>query len=54
MLAGQHITPVTAKRLKAYAAIRNHALHAEWSEYDIRDVGEMIAGLRRFLEEELN
>lgn len=32
-------TPVKAKRAKAYAGIRNKALHAEWEDFDIKDVG---------------
>jgi uncharacterized protein YutE (UPF0331/DUF86 family) len=43
-------TPVKAKRVKAFAAVRNHALHAEWDRFDIRDVGELIAGTRELLE----
>ncbi|GAI03064.1 unnamed protein product, partial [marine sediment metagenome] len=37
-------TPVKAKRVKAYAGIRNKADHAEWDEFDIKDVGQMIEG----------
>jgi uncharacterized protein YutE (UPF0331/DUF86 family) len=44
------ITPVKAKRIKGYSAIRNKALHAQWNEFDIRDVGEMIKGTREILE----
>ena len=47
------ITPVKAKRLKSFAAIRNHALHAEWDKLDIRDVGAQIAGIRELLDEHL-
>jgi len=43
-------TPVKAKRVKGFAAVRNHALHAEWDNFDIRDVGELIAGTRELLE----
>jgi uncharacterized protein YutE (UPF0331/DUF86 family) len=42
-------TPVKAKRVKAYAGVRNHALHAEWDEFDIQDVGEMIKGIRELI-----
>ena len=44
------LTPVKAKRVKGFAAVRNHALHAEWDRFDIRDVGELIAGTRELLE----
>ena len=46
-------TPVKAKRLKSFSAIRNHALHAEWDKLDIKDVGAQIAGLRELLDEHL-
>jgi hypothetical protein len=42
-------TPVKAKRVKGFAAVRNHALHAEWDKFDIRDVGELISGTRELL-----
>jgi hypothetical protein len=45
------LTPVKAKRVKGFAAVRNHALHAEWDSFDIRDVGNLIAGTRELLEE---
>ncbi|GAI58184.1 unnamed protein product [marine sediment metagenome] len=44
-------TPVKAKRGKAYAGIRNKADHAEWDEFDIKDVGKMIEGIRELIEE---
>jgi uncharacterized protein YutE (UPF0331/DUF86 family) len=44
------ITSVKAKRLRVYAGIRNNALHAKWEEFDIKDVGEMIGGLRELIE----
>ena len=43
-------TSIKAKRIKAYAAIRNKALHAEWDEIELRDVGELIRGIRELLE----
>jgi uncharacterized protein YutE (UPF0331/DUF86 family) len=43
-------TPVKAKRVKAFAGVRNKALHAEWDGFDIRDVGEMISGVRELIE----
>ena len=46
-------TPVRVKRLKSLAAVRNHALHAEWGKIDIKDVGELIRGVRSLLEEYL-
>ncbi len=44
-------TPVKAKRVKGYAAVRNHALHAEWDKFDITDVGDLIKGTRELIEE---
>ena len=44
---------IKAKRLKTYAAIRNKALHAEWDEVELRDVGELIKGVRELLEYDL-
>ena len=43
-------TPVKAKRVKAYAGVRNPALHAEWDKFDIRDAGELISGTRELIE----
>jgi|SRR3972149_7773649 len=43
-------TPVKAKRIKGYSAIRNKALHAQWDEFDIRDVGELINGARELID----
>ena len=43
-------TPVKAKRVKSFAGIRNHALHAEWDEFDIKDVGELITGVRELID----
>jgi hypothetical protein len=44
---------VKGKRVKAYAGTRNKALHAEWEEFDIRDIGEMIKGIRELIEDYL-
>lgn len=44
---------VRCKRVKSYAAVRNHALHAEWDSLDIRDVGDLIQGTRELIEEYL-
>lgn len=46
-------SPVKAKRVKSYAAIRNHALHAEWDKLDIKDIGAQISGIRELLDEHL-
>ena len=46
-------TDVKAKRLKAHAAVRNHALHAEWEKLELRDVGMQIRGVRELLDEHL-
>lgn len=46
-------TSVKAKRIKAYAAVRNKALHAKWDEFEHRDVGELIKGVRELLEHDL-
>jgi hypothetical protein len=43
-------SPVKAKRVKAYAGVRNPALHAEWDKFDIRDAGELISGTRELIE----
>lgn len=43
-------TPVKAKRVKGFSSVRNHALHAEWDEFDIRDVGQLINGIRELIE----
>lgn len=39
-------TSVKSKRIKSFIAITNKALHAQWDELDIRDVGELIKGAR--------
>lgn len=44
---------VKAKRVKAYAAVRNKALHAEWDKFDIKDVGGQIKGVRELIEDYL-
>jgi len=44
------VSPVKAKRWKSYAGLRNSALHAQWDDFDIRDVGEMIKGTREIIE----
>ncbi len=42
-------TPVKAKKIKVFAAIRNKSLHAQWEEFDIQDVGELIKGTRELI-----
>jgi hypothetical protein len=44
------VSPVKAKRWKSYGGVRNSALHAQWDDFDIRDVGEMIKGTREIIE----
>ena len=46
-------TPVKAKRIKGFAGVRNHAFHAKWEEFDVRDVGELIKGTRKLIKEYL-
>jgi uncharacterized protein YutE (UPF0331/DUF86 family) len=45
------LTPVKAKRVRSIAAVRNHAMHAEWDSIDIRDVGELVRGTKALIEE---
>jgi len=47
------ITQVKAKRIKAHIGVRNKADHANWDEFDIKDVGEMIKGIRELIEDYL-
>jgi hypothetical protein len=42
-----------AKRLKGHATVRNSALHAEWNEFDIKDVGELIKATRDLITDHL-
>ena len=44
---------VKTKRVKSFAGVRNHALHAEWDKLDLKDVGAQIAGVRELLDEHL-
>ena len=46
-------SPVKTKRIKSFAGVRNHALHAEWEKLDLKDVGAQIAGIRELLDEHL-
>ena len=44
---------IKGKRVKSYAALRNSALHANWDEFELRDVAELIKGTRELLERDL-
>lgn len=44
---------IKAKRIKSFSAIRNHALHAEWEQIDLKDIGALLSGLRELLTEHL-
>ena len=43
-------TNIKAKKAKTFATIRNKALHTQWSEFDIRDVGDLIKGTKEIIE----
>lgn len=43
-------TPVKAKRIKGYSAVRNKALHAQWDDFDLSDIGQLIKGTREIIE----
>jgi len=47
------ITGVKGKRVKAAAGVRNHALHAEWESFDIKDAGTLISTVRDLIEDPL-
>lgn len=53
LIQAEILTPVKGKRVKAYAGTRNKAFHAEWDGFDIKDVGEMIKGIRELIEDYL-
>jgi hypothetical protein len=38
-----------AKQLRAWAAIRNHAAHGEFDQFNREDVEDMIRGIKKFL-----
>lgn len=42
---------VKTKKVKTFAGIRNKAFHAEWDDFDIKDVGDMIKGIRELIED---
>lgn len=43
-------TSVKAKRIKSYSGVRNSALHAEWENLDLRDIGNVIEGVRELVD----
>lgn len=46
-------TPIKRKQIKAYAGVRNDALHADYDNFDIKDVGRLINGTRELIGEYL-
>lgn len=44
-------TSVKGKRIKGFASVRNYALHAEWDEFDIKDIGELTKGIRELIDQ---
>lgn len=46
-------TPAKKKKILALAGYRNHAFHAEWDKLDIKDVGELVRGVRKLIEDYL-
>jgi uncharacterized protein YutE (UPF0331/DUF86 family) len=53
LVKAEVLTSIKAKRLKAAAGIRNHALHAEWEKFDIKDTGALIQTVRDLIAGEL-
>lgn len=51
---GDFVTPVHARRLEEAASLRNKALHAEWSEFDLRDVGSVIRTVEELIQQSLD
>ncbi|MGO4416439.1 hypothetical protein AB4Z27_26070 [Cupriavidus sp. KB_39] len=45
------LTLVKAKRWRAYAGIRNSALHAQWNDFELRDVADLIRGTREIIDD---
>ena len=43
-------TQVKAKRVKGSGAVRNKALHAQWDEFDLKDVGGLIKETRELID----
>jgi uncharacterized protein YutE (UPF0331/DUF86 family) len=48
------ITGVMAKRCRVAAGVRNHALHAQWDELSLEDVGDVIRLTHQLLTEHLS
>jgi hypothetical protein len=46
-------TTVKAKRVKGHGAVRNKALHAQWDDFDLKDVGGLIKGTRELIDDYL-
>lgn len=44
------INTAKAKKLKSFADTRNSAVHAQYDEIDIKDVGHLISGVQELLE----
>lgn len=53
LVKAEVLTSIKAKRLKAAAGVRNHALHAEWEKIDIKDTGVLIQTVRDLVVGEL-
>lgn len=47
-------TSIKAKRLKAYAGVRNAALHADWEKIAPSDVEDLLRGVRELLDAHLS
>ena len=54
MTKNGNFSGVESKRLKSYAALRNDALHAHFSNFEIKEVGLMIKGIRDLIESHFN
>lgn len=44
------ISSLQAKKLRYYAGIRNKALHADWDEFALDDVKDLIQGISKLIE----
>lgn len=49
----QVITGILAKRCRVAAGVRNHALHAQWNEFSLEDVDEVVRLTHHLLSEHL-
>lgn len=47
-------TSVKARKVKSHGALRNKALHSQWDDFDLRDVGGLISGTRELIEYHLD